>query len=46
MWNCIVNLDVYYIIIKLKCKLFKKEDLLRLVDENNESLEIWNKLIG
>lgn len=45
MWNCIVNLDVQNIII-FQCKLFKKEDLLRLVDENNESIEIWNRLIG
>lgn len=46
MWNCIVNLDVQNNIIMFQCKLFKKEDLLRLVDENNESIEIWNRLIG
>lgn len=46
MWNCIVNLDVKLSVIISQCKLFKKEELLRLIDENTESSEIWNRLIG
>lgn len=34
MWDSLVNLDVYIIIIKIKNKLLKKDELISLLEDN------------